>query len=173
MISASCAVCRSSSSACSCIALSGSRISHWWRGSTLFRSWRASLSWCRCTSDGRISSSCRSWRVLLLSLSADRGRLAGWLQARWLVWLGDISFSIYLTHYAVGRLYRGQEAFVQSWLSADPGTAAVARFVELMVVFTLVGWATSRWFEGPIRLAIRAMIKRIEKGSTLESSANA
>ncbi len=79
--------------------------------------------------------------VLIWGLAAERGVIARGLSARWCVWLGRISFSIYLIHPTLIDL-----AFV--WL--PPGRLGLGHTADglvwtLFVLSLLLGMATMTW----------------------------
>ncbi|HEY4136016.1 MAG TPA: acyltransferase [Alphaproteobacteria bacterium] len=99
--------------------------------------------------------------LLILSAVSNRERAAGFLNVRPLVWLGDVSYSIYLVHgfvqYAMGRLL---PAFFGS---DDPGLLSfdwsLGLMTGMLVVTFLLSALTYRFVEVRGRSYMRARLK--------------
>jgi peptidoglycan/LPS O-acetylase OafA/YrhL len=81
--------------------------------------------------------------VLLHVVHAPAGALVGILRARFLVWLGGISYFVYLFHLPVNFVVR---TFLGKYLTGPDGLAVA---LSTGVVF-LAAWASRRWFEQPL-----------------------
>jgi peptidoglycan/LPS O-acetylase OafA/YrhL len=81
--------------------------------------------------------------LLLLALSFDAGLAARFLRQGWCVWLGHISFSMYLVHYPL--------AVAAERLFGPAGPHTPARWLCLTGVLLLLSTATWRWVEEPGR----------------------
>ncbi len=84
--------------------------------------------------------------ALLLAWSARSGLLAELRSPAWLGWLGRISFSVFLVHYAVIVLF---DAAVSRWLPGDPSAHALA-LLAAFVASTVAGALFHRWVEAPL-----------------------
>jgi peptidoglycan/LPS O-acetylase OafA/YrhL len=94
-----------------------------------------------------VSGSCFLFAIAFAVLAPARGWFGQALSARWLVWLGQISFSLYMTHEIVMR------AFAYYWGRQAPLALVVAAALAVAAAnFAIV--------EGPARRAILALIKR-------------
>lgn len=92
--------------------------------------------------------------LLLITLAGDRGPVATLLSVKPLVWLGDISFGVFMLHipllYAF-RIVAAKAGFVpETWMMlAAVLTASIA-----------AAWLVSRYFERPITRRLRKLIDR-------------
>ncbi|BBP99073.1 hypothetical protein BSFA1_42020 [Burkholderia sp. SFA1] len=90
--------------------------------------------------------------ILILSVSVSDSWMAGVLESRPLVWLGQVSYSVYLLHIPIlGALY-------------DVGLTRIdnlyLRFSVFATAVFLLSWACFRWFEHPIYQRLRYAIGR-------------
>jgi peptidoglycan/LPS O-acetylase OafA/YrhL len=90
--------------------------------------------------------------LLLFALSFDAGIVARLLRGRWWVWLGHISFSIYLVHYPL--------AVAADRLLGPAGPGAIPRTVGMTAVLLLLSTATWRFVEEPGRRLPRLLLAR-------------
>lgn len=89
--------------------------------------------------------------ALLLAWSARQGLLAGLRIPQWVGWLGRISFSVFLVHYAVIVLF---DAGVSRWLPDEPVVHALA-LLAAFVASTAAGALFHRWVEAPLAPSAR------------------
>jgi peptidoglycan/LPS O-acetylase OafA/YrhL len=104
-----------------------------------------------------VSGSCVFLAIFIAVIAPGRGLLGRALSARWMVWLGQISFSFYMLHYIV------LHAFDYYWGRQAPIGIAVC-------VALAVAAASYRFIETPAR---RAILSRTapRTGARLQSSA--
>lgn len=81
--------------------------------------------------------------MIALMLQPLRG--CGWLASRPLVWLGEVSFGVYLWHFPVQRLL--PKLFPGLW--GTPSGSALALLVCLLITLPLAA-ASYRWIEKPV-----------------------
>lgn len=88
------------------------------------------------------------WPALVaLAFEPRAGRI---LSQRWLLWLGDLSFGIYLLHFPVYLL----RAVILGPDPLPPSTWLAANLVSIAIVLA-AAHVTYRWFELPSRTAVR------------------
>lgn len=88
--------------------------------------------------------------VLILYLSGGRGFVARAFKSRWLVFLGDISYSTYIIHYLVYDWFK--------FLFIKPGEPAAWWLIVLTFGFILVASILSyRWIERPAQRALLSL----------------
>jgi peptidoglycan/LPS O-acetylase OafA/YrhL len=99
--------------------------------------------------------------VLIVGLSYERGIVAWGLNARWCLWLGKISFSVYLIH---------QEVIGLVWPHFPASRLPFSHHVDgvvwtLMVLGIVLGLATATWYciEEPFRRLGSLLARRIER----------
>ncbi len=78
--------------------------------------------------------------LLIHTLAYGQGVISYWLSARWLVFLGEISFSIYMTHQILNRAWDVYFGFLQGlpnavecalfWIVLLSASAAMYMFIE-------------------------------------------
>lgn len=92
--------------------------------------------------------------LLLLSVSQDKGYLSAFLSAKPLVWLGNISFEIFMLHLPV--LYASRIIVAKTGLTFGTWPMLVA------VLCTSIpgAWLVSRYFEQPLTHRLRAIINK-------------
>lgn len=90
--------------------------------------------------------------LLLLSVSQDKGYLATALSARPLVWLGNISFSIFMLHLPVLYAFR----IIATKIDLTIGTWPM--LVAVLCASIPGAWLVSRYFERPLTRRIRTFI---------------
>ena len=89
--------------------------------------------------------------LLIGSLSFDAGVIAGFLRRQEFVWLGRISFSVYLTHFPV-LMILGKS--IAPWRLPFPGAVADVIFIGIsMATILVVSAFTYRYVETPGRRA--------------------
>lgn len=94
---------------------------------------------------------------MIMNLARDTSRVSRFLSARWMVWLGDISFSIYLLQAPVHRFYK--EFLLARFEYHFPWTEQVHFYLILLML--LVAASLSRWlFEIPAQKFIRKKFLR-------------
>lgn len=72
-----------------------------------------------------------------------------WLEHRWLMFLGDISFSLYLTHYILFELTFNAFVSVFTEWRAYPVAALVSNAILLAAFAIPLSWMSYRWIELP------------------------
>jgi peptidoglycan/LPS O-acetylase OafA/YrhL len=83
--------------------------------------------------------------VLLINAGADAAINRGWFSRRWMVWVGLISYPLYLWHWVLLSLvYVIFDKLVPHWLWETTK-------VGLFALSILLSWITYRWLEVPIR----------------------
>ena len=90
---------------------------------------------------------------LIVLLALNTSRVSVVLQHRWLVLLGEASFSLYILQKPLHGIY---EKLVASWLSAD----SIWHFYGFIVVLVLTAIASYWFFETPMRRFINNMVSR-------------
>lgn len=103
------------------------------------------------------------WSAMVFLLCGDRGVLSRAFRARWMIWLGGVSFSLYLLQYPISRFYAGHPALLQMLLDLGPKAEALARVVELLAVFLLAAWLVNAFLEAPMRRFVRAHVSRVSE----------
>jgi peptidoglycan/LPS O-acetylase OafA/YrhL len=98
--------------------------------------------------------------IVLLTLFAWSASVARphWLQARPLVYLGQISFSFYIVHFAVLGFLRPLIVPVEAAVGANVGFATAAALT--LTIAGIISAATYRWIEQPIIAATRQAGRR-------------
>lgn len=84
------------------------------------------------------------WIAVLVLFALFAGAISGWLRIlciRPLLWLGSISYSLYLVHENIGFivLLKAQAMGLDHWTG----------LVLALAIVTLLGWALNRWVEVP------------------------
>lgn len=86
--------------------------------------------------------------MLLTSMDSDNDIASRCMKSRPMVWLGGISFEIYLCHLLAMRL-------TQHFMHMDGSVEDDLTYFALALVVTIiVSWAAARWFVGPVAAAI-------------------
>lgn len=103
-----------------------------------------------------------AFACLILATSADLGflgRLAGQTALRR---LGDLSFSVYLTHWIVYRLYwvGGDVLFAPLAARYSGANVALAKLTVLGMLVLALAAASYHWIEMPARTWLRALLER-------------
>jgi peptidoglycan/LPS O-acetylase OafA/YrhL len=93
--------------------------------------------------------------LLIVVMALRRGLVSRLLSVRAMVLLGEISYALYLVHYAVmlGFVYG------RPYAPRVPDAAAYGLF---WLVILLASWALWRWVEWPARIHVRAWWRRRE-----------
>ncbi len=106
---------------------------------------------------GRLEPLMGGLTAAVLVTAGRRGALSRWLSSRWLVWLGGVSYGVYLTHTLAG----GQAVWhVGSRVGMGPAGATIT-LLAAVALSLLVGWSMKRWVEDPaMRLARRVRWRR-------------
>lgn len=92
--------------------------------------------------------------MLLTSMDSDSNIVSRCMKSRPMVWLGGISFEIYLCHLLAMRL-------TQHFMHMDGSVEDDLRyFVMALPVTIVVSWAAARWFVSPVAAAINRAAER-------------
>jgi peptidoglycan/LPS O-acetylase OafA/YrhL len=89
------------------------------------------------------------WATLIYGLSYGQGRIAGWLAGPNMVFLGAISFSMYMLHYLVMQC--GLTLITLDDLLKMPVGYGVAYIGILWGLTVLLAWASYLWLESPMQ----------------------
>lgn len=92
---------------------------------------------------------CLPFAALIVVMALGRGALARALAARPLVFLGEVSFSIYMLHHILLRTYQ----FHRPSLPALPPLVAFAAYLAVVLLASALAW---RLIERPCRSLLRA-----------------
>lgn len=94
--------------------------------------------------------------VILVAASADMADKPGILRHRYLVRLGEWSFSLYLTHWLL------LEVFAQLFQGVDDqnNVVRVAADVLFICLAVTVSWVAYRWVEKPLEKRLRGSVQR-------------
>lgn len=103
-----------------------------------------------------------AFAVIILSTAADEGPVARILALRPLLWLGTLSYSLYMTHWIFYRLYwmYGDHAFSGLASLYSPTNVYVLKvsiLLSLTLAFSLV---TYHWIEVPARRHLNRLLTR-------------
>ena len=84
----------------------------------------------------------------LIVLCLQPGRVTSLFEAKWLRWIGTISYGMYIYHW----LFRGFYDWVATKIRPSASTYAHdgIRFGVTMVLTTVISWVSFRVFESPI-----------------------
>ncbi len=98
-----------------------------------------------------------------------QGRVASLMNARPLVWLGDISFSIYLLHAPLQLAVKNMAAAAGVRLHTLDGRLALALLLASTVVVIGLSHLTWRWIEIPARRGLRSAWQQFRSRSAASS----
>ena len=103
--------------------------------------------------------------LLVLSTSSDSGMLAVFLRARMLVFLGTLSYSIYLDHWIVYRAYwlYGNDVFSGIASNYDPFKVTILKFIVLFALILAASLFTFNFVELPARKYINTRLGALFK----------
>ncbi|OJU44409.1 MAG: hypothetical protein BGN96_01605 [Bacteroidales bacterium 45-6] len=90
--------------------------------------------------------------AVILVFSFQRGYLSGWLSGRVLVYLGEISFGVYLFHYLVLR------SFFRIMAKTGWELNAAASFALVLAVTLLLSALSFRYFEKPVNRRLKRLL---------------
>jgi len=91
--------------------------------------------------------------LTILGAAAATGLLASVLGSTPMVWLGEISYSLYMTHYVVFSL--AEHPALGLMISTRPPGVRMAGFVLTVAICLAVAGAMFRWVERPMRTRLR------------------
>lgn len=103
-----------------------------------------------------------AFACLIVATAGDRGPLARALALRPLLLLGTLSYSLYMTHWIVYRLYWMYGGYLFAGLASQysPENVYVLKVASLLVLTFAVSWITYQKIELPARWHLRRVLTR-------------
>jgi peptidoglycan/LPS O-acetylase OafA/YrhL len=103
-----------------------------------------------------------SFACLIVATAGDRGPVARALALRPLLVLGTLSYSLYMTHWIIYRLYWMYGGYVFSGLASrySPENVYALKVASLLALTFAVSWFTYHKIELPARWYLRRLLAR-------------